>query len=412
MGVPVPRAAEGLARAINAYRSERQTGWLESDDRLNQAAQLYADYLAGAAGASAADDDGWSVPDLLARFGVTFVTRRLIGKGFSASRIVSEWGRSPAQRNILLSADLYIGSGVSQAADGALYWTAAIGHPAPRRTVPSAPVAALQERESPDDPLEDADGTAFPEKAEISQPVTGAKPPSAPFQPEAPGSLKLAARARALPPAPRRTWTRSPAPDDGRRDAEDSELTGDMSEREIEDRAWGIDTDQGRRSGRNRADSADEIDEWNDPDEATALRAARARTQGSPLAAALRAALPAGIIAGVRIALAGNHRYVWGGVTPNGFDCSGLMLFIYRHAGIRLPRTAAQQFRTGRPVDPHSLRPGDLVFFRHGSQVGHVGMYIGNGLIFHASNPTRGLRIDPLSRYAAQRCGARRYLDL
>ena len=114
---------------------------------------------------------------------------------------------------------------------------------------------------------------------------------------------------------------------------------------------------------------------------------------------------------GVRIALAGNRKYVWGGETPQGFDCSGMQQFIYRFAGVHLPRTAAQQYEAGTPVEFAELQPGDLVFFSNGKRIFHVGMYIGNGKIFHAANPRRGLTTDSLSEpfYAKRFAGARRY---
>lgn len=70
--------------------------------------------------------------------------------------------------------------------------------------------------------------------------------------------------------------------------------------------------------------------------------------------------------------------YRYGGSGPDAFDCSGLVAYAYRQAGITLPRTAAQQYSAVTPVRKHELRPGDLVFFRvNGRSVGHVGIYAG-----------------------------------
>ncbi|TLM80110.1 MAG: hypothetical protein FDZ70_02065 [Actinobacteria bacterium] len=84
--------------------------------------------------------------------------------------------------------------------------------------------------------------------------------------------------------------------------------------------------------------------------------------------------------------------YVWGGASPSGFDCSGLMWYCYRQIGIALPRTSRSQFRAGQHIPPDRLDlllPGDLVFFgRNGNpdRVHHVGMYVTNGTFIHAPN--------------------------
>ena len=79
-------------------------------------------------------------------------------------------------------------------------------------------------------------------------------------------------------------------------------------------------------------------------------------------------------------------RYVWGGASPrSGFDCSGLVQYVYGKLGISLPHYTVSQYRQGRSVSRSSLRPGDLVFF-YG--LGHVGIYAGHGKYIHA--PRRG----------------------
>ena len=75
--------------------------------------------------------------------------------------------------------------------------------------------------------------------------------------------------------------------------------------------------------------------------------------------------------------------YRWGGNGPSSFDCSGLVNWAYDQVGVDLPRTSRALSRTGTPVDRANLRPGDLVFFY--SPVSHVGIYIGNGQMVHAS---------------------------
>lgn len=81
------------------------------------------------------------------------------------------------------------------------------------------------------------------------------------------------------------------------------------------------------------------------------------------------------------------RRYVFGGTTPEGFDCSGFTSYLMRALGYNLPRTAAAQAQAGRevPRDPRLLRPGDLLTFGRGGRVTHIGVYIGNGRFVHAS---------------------------
>ena len=72
--------------------------------------------------------------------------------------------------------------------------------------------------------------------------------------------------------------------------------------------------------------------------------------------------------------------YVWGGESPAGFDCSGLVQYVYGQLGVDLPRTAADQARVGQPVASLAdARPGDLVAFH--DPVDHIGIYAGNGLM-------------------------------
>ncbi|WP_216590957.1 C40 family peptidase [Streptomyces brasiliscabiei] len=86
--------------------------------------------------------------------------------------------------------------------------------------------------------------------------------------------------------------------------------------------------------------------------------------------------------------------YVWGATGPNAFDCSGLTLAAYRAAGVSLPRTTYSQIAAGRRVARSELRPGDLVFFYSG--ISHVGIYVGNGQMIHAPNPSAPVRVAPL----------------
>ncbi|MEU3828586.1 NlpC/P60 family protein [Streptomyces sp. NPDC029080] len=88
--------------------------------------------------------------------------------------------------------------------------------------------------------------------------------------------------------------------------------------------------------------------------------------------------------------------YVWGATGPNAFDCSGLAQAAYRAAGISLPRTTYAQINAGRRVSRSELRPGDLVFFYSG--ISHVGIYVGNGQMIHAPNPSAPVRVAPIDQ--------------
>jgi peptidoglycan DL-endopeptidase CwlO len=98
--------------------------------------------------------------------------------------------------------------------------------------------------------------------------------------------------------------------------------------------------------------------------------------------------------------------YVWGGASPSGFDCSGLVMYVYAQVGVSLPHNAAAQYGYGSAVSRSDLEPGDLVFF-YG--LGHVGIYIGGGSFIHAPHTGDVVKISSLSgSYASSFVGARR----
>lgn len=106
--------------------------------------------------------------------------------------------------------------------------------------------------------------------------------------------------------------------------------------------------------------------------------------------------------------------YRSGGATPEGFDCSGFVQYLYGRLGISLPRTASDQFEIGREVNVERLAPGDLVFFRtEGHRVSHVGIAVGDGTFIHAPNQRSAVRTDRLdARYWEKRfAGARRLVE-
>ena len=81
-------------------------------------------------------------------------------------------------------------------------------------------------------------------------------------------------------------------------------------------------------------------------------------------------------------------RYVWGGSTPKGFDCSGFTKYVFAKHGVTIPRTSREQVRAGDgvPLDFDSMRPGDILLFAEpGEAISHVAIYVGSGRIIHAS---------------------------
>jgi cell wall-associated NlpC family hydrolase len=98
--------------------------------------------------------------------------------------------------------------------------------------------------------------------------------------------------------------------------------------------------------------------------------------------------------------------YVWGGASPSGFDCSGLVMYVFAQVGVSLPHSSYAQYGMGSPVSRDQLQPGDLVFF---DGLGHVGIYVGGGSFIHAPHTGDVVRISSLSGwYASTYVGARR----
>jgi len=102
----------------------------------------------------------------------------------------------------------------------------------------------------------------------------------------------------------------------------------------------------------------------------------------------------------VQVALAQVGKpYVWAGSGPSDFDCSGLVMYAWEHAGVGLPHYSVSQYADTQRIDGSQLRPGDLVFYDtgDGAQPGHVTMYVGNGQVVTADEPGTDVRVESLT---------------
>jgi len=93
-------------------------------------------------------------------------------------------------------------------------------------------------------------------------------------------------------------------------------------------------------------------------------------------------------------------RYIWGGASPSGFDCSGYVQYLYKKQHINLPRTALEQSKIGITVPLSQVKKGDLLFFltdkSRAIPITHVGIYLGDGTFIHAASSKKGIIISPL----------------
>lgn len=124
--------------------------------------------------------------------------------------------------------------------------------------------------------------------------------------------------------------------------------------------------------------------------ESSAAATAPQVSTGAAASAAGQAAM------GVAMAQVGKP-YVWGATGPNAFDCSGLMVYSFAQAGVSLPRTSYGMMSVGTAVSQSEMQPGDLIISYGG---GHVGMYIGNGMMVHAANESIGVEVTSLAYYS------------
>lgn len=93
-------------------------------------------------------------------------------------------------------------------------------------------------------------------------------------------------------------------------------------------------------------------------------------------------------------------RYVYGGNTPAGFDCSGFVSYLYAQSGISISKSSSAQLYVGRSVSYNEMQPGDIIVWGHGYSPTHTSIYVGGGNIIHAANPRKGVIISSVSAWA------------
>jgi cell wall-associated NlpC family hydrolase len=132
--------------------------------------------------------------------------------------------------------------------------------------------------------------------------------------------------------------------------------------------------------------------------EAHAATTTASTTSSAPSAAQIRAAKIDRVMTWARDQRGKPYRY--GAAGPSAFDCSGFTMYVFRHAlGRYLPHNAAAQYNDVQHISRRALRPGDLVFASFGGGISHVGIYAGNGYMWHA--PHTGSHVQRIKMYSA-----------
>lgn len=109
-------------------------------------------------------------------------------------------------------------------------------------------------------------------------------------------------------------------------------------------------------------------------------------------------------------------KYVYGGTSPQGFDCSGFIGYVYKNFGVKLARSAQNMYSNGKNVQRTALKAGDILFFdastrNRAGAVDHVGIYLGGDTFIHASSSKGSVRIQKLSQYKGLYIGAKRVIQ-
>ena len=121
-----------------------------------------------------------------------------------------------------------------------------------------------------------------------------------------------------------------------------------------------------------------------------AARVSRSSERTAPTTPTVAVSGNAGAAVNYALAQVGDA-YVYGASGPSAYDCSGLTMMAWAQGGVGLPHSSSAQFNMGSPVSSSQLQPGDLVFYYQ--PISHVGIYIGNGKIVHAANPSTGVQV-------------------
>lgn len=153
----------------------------------------------------------------------------------------------------------------------------------------------------------------------------------------------------------------------------------------------------GSLSGRDRSGTFSVSGDGSGYDEVQRDKSVWTFTPGHPPATSRLPVAAAETVAAKAVAVALSEvgkPYVYGASGPNSFDCSGLVQYAYRRAGVALPRSTQQQLAATRPVPAADLHPGDLVFFYPGAT--HVGIYLGDGTMVDAPHTGATVRVEPI----------------